>query len=148
MSEEVTGSEGGKEQEKPEPQTEEQAGTFTQEDMNKAVGQAKLRERAKYADYDKYKKAYTDIESLTSERDALLHSENVRNWKNTIALETGVPAEVLEGGTEEEISAHAARLKPYFEKTSSPVITSDGKRPQKTDLTNSELFATTIDEFL
>jgi hypothetical protein len=48
-----------------------------------------------------------------------------KQWLDEVAKETGLPAGVLRGNTREEIEVHAQSLKPYFEKTSAPIVRSD-----------------------
>ncbi|WP_270207988.1 hypothetical protein [Eggerthella lenta] len=114
--------------------------TFTQEEVNKLVGEARVKVRGQYADFDKYKeaaerlaeieeagktemqKANERLAALEQERDALLAEKNASAWRKEVSEATGVPAEVLEGATKEMIEAHAERLKPYFAKESAPVV--------------------------
>lgn len=123
--------------------------TFTQEQVNKLVGEARVKERAKYANYDEYKTAADELskikeadktelqkanekaEALAAERDALLSEKNAAAWKKEVSEATGVPADALEGATKEAIEAHAERLKPYFAKDAAPVV--DTGRPSSDD---------------
>lgn len=63
-----------------------------------------------------------------------------KQWLEEVAKETGLPSSVLRGNTRDEIMAHAQSLKPYFEKTSAPIVRSDDMRSntQKVGKTNAD----------
>lgn len=113
--------------------------TFTQEQVNKLVGDARMKERAKLsgqegrkdADDADLREARGRVEALEAERDALLSEKNAAAWKEEASKATGVPAEVLEGATKEAVEAHAERLKPYFAKAAAPVV--DAGKPSSED---------------
>jgi hypothetical protein len=101
--------------------------TFTQEEVEKIIGDRLGRERTKYADYDELKArsdqlaaieeaGQSDVERVTGERDKLaerigpLEAENLRL---NVALEKGLPKSLavrLQGSTKEEVEADAEEL--------------------------------------
>lgn len=98
-----------------------QGRTFTQEELDRIVGERVRRERDKYADYEELKaKAEAGAETLSeceklreraesAEKKAgeLEHDAQLSRWAAQAAAETGVPAAVLRGETLEELQAHA-----------------------------------------
>jgi hypothetical protein len=104
--------------------------TFTQAELDGIVKDRLTRERGKYADYDALKSkaseldtlkaaSQSDIERITSERDTLKGqhgSLSVENRRLKVALAKGLTgeraelAELLQGDTEEAMSAHADKL--------------------------------------
>lgn len=104
---------------------ETQQKTFTQEDVDRIVGERIKREREKYADYDDLKakanandETKSELEQLreraeSAERKAneLEHANQLRAWAEQAASETGVPASVLRGSTLEELQEHARLIK-------------------------------------
>lgn len=112
--------------EETQPTVEEaQQKTFTQEDVDRIVGERIKREREKYADYDDLKakanasdETKSELEQLreraeSAERKAneLEHANQLRAWAEQAASETGVPASVLRGSTLEELQEHARLIK-------------------------------------
>ena len=55
-----------------------------------------------------------------------------KQWIDEVSQKTGLPASVLRGDTLEEIEAHAQTLKPYFERTSAPIVKSDDMKSNTT----------------
>lgn len=51
-----------------------------------------------------------------------------KKWLDEVSSDTGLPVSVLRGNTKEEIEAHAQILKPYFEKSSAPVVKNDNMK--------------------
>ena len=89
--------------------------TFTQDELNKIVGERLARERDKYSDYDELKKkaaAFDEAQeaqkselqkaqdralALEAELNGLKKRDEVRTVRETVATETGVPASLLTG---------------------------------------------------
>lgn len=114
---------------------QEQAQTFTQDDVNRIVQERLQREREKYSDYDDLKTAAERAQELESEKQTLAErvaefeaTEQRRELISTVAKDTGVPADALRGDTKEELEAHAEVLKSLM-KTTGPVIPGQEKRP-------------------
>lgn len=102
--------------------------TFTQAEMDAVIGDRLARERAKYADYNDLKakaQAYdaaqeadkSDLQKATERADALEKELNAlktanqeRELKDKVSAETGVPASLLRGSTEDELKAQAQAI--------------------------------------
>lgn len=107
---------------------EDKGKTFTQEDVNAAVEARLSRERAKYADYEalkekaaKYDKAEESAKSelqkaqdLAADYKAKLDARekelNATKARDKVSAETGVPAALLTGESEEACKAQAEAL--------------------------------------
>lgn len=114
--------------------------TLTQDEANALIGNARKKERAKYANYEEYKAAFEELQQLkekdkTEAQRALERAEAAEKEladikakealakaAAEIAERTGVPAEALRGGTPEEMEAHAEVLAPFFKKESAPKV--------------------------
>lgn len=139
---------------------------FSQEQVNSLVGQAKAQTRAKYPDYDKYKAAYaelqtlkeasqTDLEKATARADKaeaalqeLMAAQEVASARAQVSKDTGVPLELLTASTQEELEAQAETLQKYIGKKP-PYVASDGFAPSsKNSVSTRELFAQTMDSIL
>ena len=108
--------------------TEDKGKTFTQDDVNAAVEARLSRERAKYADYEalkekaaKYDKAEEAAKSelqkaqdLAADYKAKLDARekelNATKARDKVSAETGVPAALLTGESEESCRAQAEAL--------------------------------------
>ena len=117
----------------------------TQADLDRIVGDRLARERKKYADYNDLKakaekldeledanqseldKVRKQFESTKAELDELKSAQQVTEWKNTVAKDTGVPASVLRGTTEDDIRSHAESLKALIK--SGPVVPTGHMKP-------------------
>lgn len=137
-----------------EQQTER---TFTQAEMNAIIADRLNRERAKYADYDDLKtkaqqfdaaqeagktelqKANEKAARLQSQVDSLTKANAQRDMRTKVSTETGVPAELLTGDTEDACNAQAAAILK-FAKPSYPAV-KDGGDPAK------KLSGSTRDQF-
>lgn len=102
--------------------------TFTQAELDAIVSDRLKRDRQKYADYDalkekaaKYDEAQeaekTELErataranSLQGELDTLKHLYEVRELRDKVSTETGVPATLLSADTEDEMRAQAKAI--------------------------------------
>ena len=109
--------------------TPEEQKTFTQDELNAIVGERLKRESAKYADYEDLKakaqkfdeytesqkteleKANEKTASLEAELTSLKKANEVREMREKVAKEKGVPVDLLTGDTEEECAAFADKLK-------------------------------------
>lgn len=118
--------------------------TFTQTDVDKIVGDRLQRERSKYSDYEALKEKagkYDEIvesgktelqkvteraEALQTELDSMKKAEAVRKIKTKVATETGIPAHLLTGETEEACREQAEAIKA-FAKPAYPVIKDGGE---------------------
>lgn len=121
--------------------------TFTQEEVDAIVGDRLKRDRAKYADYETLKekaekydaaveaqkteleKANDRANSLQAELDSLRNAETLRNMREQISKETGVPASLLTGETEEDCKNQANAILDYARPQSYPNIRDGGELP-------------------
>jgi len=126
-------------------QTTQQEQTFTQDDLNKIVGERLAREREKYADYDVLKakaekydeateaakselqKAQERASSLESELNGLKKANEVREIRETVAKESGVPVSLLTGTTADECKAQAEGILKFAKPAGYPVIKDGGE---------------------
>lgn len=113
-----------------QPETEPK--TFTQDEVNAIVADRLNRERSKYADYENLKvkaqkydeaeeasktelqKATERADALQKQVDALVSANSIREIREKVAKETGVPADLLMGEDEETCRAQAEKLKAYI----------------------------------
>lgn len=116
--------------------------TFTQEDVNKLMGELRRTEREKHADYDTLKEKAAQFDALQeaskSELEKALEAANTANAEldklrkqvahdalvRKIADEKGVPASLLKGNDEESIRSSADSLLNW-QKTKTPNIPAD-----------------------
>lgn len=118
--------------------------TFTQAEMNAIIADRLNRERSKYADYDDLKakaqqfdaaqeagktelqKATEKAAALQAQVDALTSANTVREMRTKVSAETGVPAELLNGETEEVCKAQAAAILKFAKPTGYPNVKDGG----------------------
>lgn len=124
----------------------EDSRTYTQEEFDAAV-EAAVKERTAGAVKERVDRANRQkrelsaqkdelagqVASLTAELEGYRKKEQQRAMAEAVSEETGVPAEVLRGGTEEEMRAHAESLKAYIGKPSAPYVGSDGFAAEVTE---------------
>ena len=117
----------------PEQTAEQPERTFTQAEVDAIVGDRLKRERAKYSDYDELKakaeasvtekddlqKATTRVDELQKQLDALTEANRARELREKVAEETGVPAKLLRGDSEDDLRAQATAIMG-FAKASRP----------------------------
>lgn len=140
--------------------------TFTQEQVNSIVGKEKEKYKSKYANFDEYKKAFDELNTIKEqnktelekmqdraeraekELNALKTSAELQKIKTEISKSSGVPVEVLTGNSREELEEQAETLKPIFEKYSTPQVQNDGYAPAepKKGATNAEIFGNLLNE--
>lgn len=105
--------------------------TFTQAELDKIVGERLAREREKYADYEAIKEKASKLDSLeeaskselqkATEKAAALENElttlkkekELREMREKVSKETGVPQSLLTGSSVEECNAQAEAIKAY-----------------------------------
>lgn len=131
MSENTTTDES--QSEHPETPAEDEQ-RFTQGEVNQIVKERIARERAKYQGFDelKEKAAKTDelqsqLEKTVGELDGIKKAQTLRELKAKIAAENNIPAELLEGDTEEKLKAKAEVVKKYVNKA--PVLPNQADVP-------------------
>ena len=105
--------------------------TFTQDELNAIVADRLSREKAKYEGFEELKakaekydqleeankselqKASERVASLEAELENVRKTEAVRAIRDKVATETGVPANLLTGDTEEACTEQANAIKEY-----------------------------------
>ena len=126
--------------------------TFTQEEVNGIVNERLARERKKYegidlealkskaAQFDKIEEANkTELEkaneranALQAKLDSIQKEKELAEMREQVAKEIGVPANLLNGNSEEECKAQAEAIKAYANPSGYPFIR-DGGEPQNTN---------------
>jgi hypothetical protein len=113
--------------------------TFTQEEVDRIVGDRLARERKNYEGFDEFKAAAEKLPTLESERDEWkgkaekFEAEKERaKLVSDIAEKFEVPAKALRGETEDDLKSHAAELQALL-KPSGPVIPGQEKHPSKVE---------------
>lgn len=120
---------------------QEEVKTFTQEEVDAIVGDRLKRERAKYADYDaltekagKYDAEQTELQkiieardSLQAEVDSMKAAEALRIMREKVSQETGVPAHLLTGETEEDCKAQAEAINNFAKPKVYPAVKDGGE---------------------
>lgn len=102
--------------------------TFTQSELDAIINDRLRRERSKYEGFEDYKskaekydeaqeaaktdlqKAQEEAQKYKSQLDALTAANAARDARDKVAAETGVPASLLHGSTEEECKTEAEAL--------------------------------------
>lgn len=125
--------------------------TYTQEEFDAALEAAvkertngAVRERADRLNKQKKELASENktlsaqVEELTAKVAEMEAKEQLQDLKSKVSEESGVPAELLRGSTEEDLTAHAEALKPYIEKPSAPYVGSDGFAADSTEQKSSD----------
>jgi len=139
-------TEENKEEQKTESKTEQK--TFSQDQLNALVADAKRKEREKFADYDDLKtkaatldeieqssktetqKALDKAAELETELNKYRTKDQVTQWAAEITKDSEIPASVLRGSTKEELEQHFEELKglaPKPKRTSAPAGTPSGE---------------------
>lgn len=126
-------------------QVQEEPRTFTQEELDKIVGERLQRERAKYADFEALKekaakfdaaeeaqkselqKANERAEALQKELNSLKHADTVRSIREKVATETGVPANLLNADDEEGCKVQAKAILEFAKPQGYPVVKDSGE---------------------
>lgn len=126
---------------------EGQTRTFTQDEVNAIVGKRLAEEKGKYSDYEEIKakaakydeaeeankselqKAVERANNLEAELAGIKKSEEIRQTREKIATETGIPAHLLTGDTEEACKAQAEAIKA-FATPNYPKVKDSGEIPK------------------
>ncbi len=115
----------------PAPAAPEFQAITSQEDLDRIIGDRVARERRKYADYEDLKARAARLDDAEARLAAIDAEKQQSEWKDAAAAEYGVPASVLRGSTQEEVTAHAKALKEALRgRTIMPVIPGQGKTPE------------------
>ena len=122
--------------------------TFTQAEVDQIVGDRLARERKKYSDmsdYDELKakaqkldeleeasktelqKATEKANALQAELDAMKKAGEIRNIRDKVSEETGVPASLLTADTEEGCNEQAKAILSFAQPSGYPVVKDGGE---------------------
>lgn len=122
--------------------------TFTQSELNAIVTDRLSREREQYADYaalkekaEKYdaaqeadktdlQKATEKVAALQAQVEAYTKADNLRQLREKVSKETGVPASLLYGEDEDSCKAQAQAILDYAKPVSGGTTIRDGGDPQ------------------
>ena len=125
--------------------TQEETRTFTQDEVNAIVGKRLAEEKGKFADYEDLKaKAakFDEVEeaqkselqkvterasALENELNSMKEAEKVRNIRESVSKETGIPAHLLTGSTKEECEAQATAIADFAKPTPYPAVKDAGE---------------------
>ena len=106
--------------------------TFTQQEVNRMVGDARQKERAKYADYADLKaqaEAHADYDDVVAERDRLRAAEERSQLVAKVATQSGVPValvSMLDGADEDALTAQAAEIAKAIKAKAYPNVSDTG----------------------
>lgn len=137
--------------------------TFTQAELDAVVKDRLKREREKYSDYEDLKakaakfdeaeeanktelqKVTERAKALEDELNGLKEAEKLRAMRAEVAKETGIPANLLTGSTEDECKAQAEAIKAFAQPQGYPKVRdSSGLSVQTSSVANG---ATTKAQF-
>lgn len=139
--------------------TENTEKTFTQAEVDAIVGDRLKRDRQKYADYDALKekaekfdameeankselqKAIERGDALQNELNTMKAANTVRDMREKVAEETGVPASLLTANTEEECAEQARAILEYANPKGYPNIRDGGEVTHTGKPTTRQQFA-------
>ena len=139
--------------------TENTERTFTQSELDAIVGERLKRDRQKYADYDALKekadkfdqmeeaskselqKAVERSDALQKELDSIKEANMVRDIREKVAEETGVPANLLTARTEEECREQAEAIVAYAKPSGYPQVRDGGEVTNTGKMTTKQQFA-------
>ena len=142
---------------KQEVATEER--TFTQDELNAIVSDRLKRAESKYEDYEELKakaekldkieeenkseleRATERAQALEAELDGIKKANEVRDIRQKVAEETGVPVSLITGDTEEECKAQAEAINAYAKPTGYPAVKDGGEVHQVTKRSTRDQFA-------
>lgn len=142
--------------------------TFTQTEMNAIIGERLERERAKYVDYETLKDkaskfdqqeeaSKSDLQKEKERADALqkqveqmTHANSIREIREKVAKETGVPVGALAGEDEESCKAQAQAILSFAKAGDSyPQIQDNGETHTPAGKkSNRDVFADYMNDFL
>lgn len=115
------------------------------------IERAKSTVRSEYTDYEELKskaakydeaeaankteleKAQEEVERLRADVKKRDEAAKLTAAKAKVSKETGVPAELISGTTEEEMAASAKAIAEYAKKPSAPSLSEAGKKPEESN---------------
>ena len=133
--------------------------TFTQDEVNAIIAERLKRDRGERADYDELKakaakldeieeanktelqKANERAESLQKELNAIKTAQTLRDIRDKVSGETGVPVNLLTGSTEEECRAQADSINAFARPKAYPNVKDAGEASYTPKATTRDKFA-------
>lgn len=133
--------------------------TFTQEQVNAIVAERLKRDRGERADYEELKKkaarldeieeaskselqkAKDRADGLQKELNAMKEAQTLREMRDKVSNETGIPVNLLTGGTEEECREQADSIKAFVQPKTYPSVKDAGEANYTTKITTRDQFA-------
>ena len=124
---------------------EQEPRTFTQEEVDRIIGERLKRDRADRADYEELKakaakldeieeankteiqKATERAEALQKELDAMKNAETIRGIREKVAEETGVPVRLLTAETAEACAEQASEILKFKDERKYPTVPDGGE---------------------
>lgn len=145
------------EQNAPEAGSEAGEKLFTQAQVNSFFDKRYSEMMSKVSEYEEKAKKFDELqeasktelqkatekaEKLQAEITSMKKAAEVRELKDKISADTGVPASLLSGDTEESLKAQAEAIKQYAVSGNAyPALKDGGEVTKKTKLTTSQQFA-------
>ena len=139
--------------------TAETVKTFTQEEVNAIVAERLKRDRGERADYEELKqkaakldkieaanktelqKANERADGLQKELDEMKAAQMLREIRDKVASETGIPVNLLTGGTEEECRTQAESIRAFAQPQTYPAIKDAGEANYTSKIATRDKFA-------
>lgn len=133
--------------------------TFTQEEVNSIVAERVGRERAKYADFEELKskaqrfdeieeasktelqKANEKAQELQAKLDSIEKETQLRNIRDKVSAETGIPVNLITGTDEESCMAQAKAIAEFAKPTGYPKLKDGGELINSGSHTTRDQFA-------
>lgn len=140
--------------------------TFTQSELNTILSDRLKKERSKYADYEALKekaakfdaaqesgqseldKANEKAASLQKQLDALIKANTLREMRQKVSAETGVPVELINGDTEEACTAQAQAILKFSRPNKYPSVPDGGEVQHNLTGSNAQIFGEWINQVM
>ena len=139
--------------------------TFTQAELDAVINDRLARERAKYSDYETLKdkaskydaaeeanktelqKAQDESAKFKAELDKLKKAGQIRDIREKVSKETGVPANLLNGETEEACKEQAKAILSFAKPGEYPEVRDGGETGKTGKRTTRDQFADWFKQF-
>lgn len=109
--------------------------------VNEYEEKAKKFDEMEEANKTELQKALEKAEKLETELSGLKKAESIREIREEVAKETGIPAHLLTGATEEECKAQAAAIADYAKPSPYPAVKDAGEVNNVGKATTRQQFA-------
>ena len=109
--------------------------------VNEYEEKAKKFDEMEEANKTELQKALEKAEKLETELSGLKKAESIREIREEVAKETGIPAHLLTGATEEECKAQAAAIADYAKPAPYPAVKDAGEVNDVGKVTTRQQFA-------